>query len=824
MIRAIQLLFGLVFMTGGGTLLYIRATTFGGLFEPEQTEGLWVVVVGLVMSLFGLLLLLMGLSRRARVSKIQGGVQPSVRDPRPNSAVDTRTSVSAGGRADLNFDEGIIRKTVATGAGLATGAAIASAAAESFSNDSEADRSGESAPTHGGLAEDPDELIIGDPSPAETPTPVANAPTEAAETATTQTADPGIFKSPFSSPTAETPVASDNTAASDVGIFQIRDKDAEQAAEQTSAPVAADPMTEFADHVDGELSEVDIERIAEEVAPPEDLAPADAALDAVPAVDPPEVEIPEIDVPEEVPEIEIPVVETPDLPDLDAPTTEESETHALVEAPEIETPIVDTPELPELDVPTIETPEIDTAVDTPEIETPELAAPVIETPDLPEPDAPEVQEPVIEAPEIEATEITAPIETPETPESPEPLKTQEAIEPLAIEPDTMSVPEIEVPDLDLPEIDAPDLAEPEISTIETPIADEPVQTPEIESPLIETPIVETLDAPDLDVPSIDAPEIEAPEIETSNIELPDAIDSIAPVAAVATASDDDASIRPLITERPESDAKLMSELGIDTPETFEELPPGNALANDLETELEALLGTDLTQLPTAEDDAEPKTSSDTGAEIAVGAAAIASLAGAAIAADQSTEAKVDEPPASSDAPVEPEAIEAPETVSPVVDAPDESVDTPLDTPDLSDIPAEPEPALVEIEAIPEISAPEPSKSVAPPVIEPETPADTTPETFPRLDPVRQAISDNDLEKADMLLAGLRRDLIGEGDENSPELAELTALAGDHAFAAGRVGGAKWLWRLARQRYDEAGAGDSNWAAEVDKRLNALENA
>ncbi len=96
-------------------------------------------------------------------------------------------------------------------------------------------------------------------------------------------------------------------------------------------------------------------------------------------------------------------------------------------------------------------------------------------------------------------------------------------------------------------------------------------------------------------------------------------------------------------------------------------------------------------------------------------------------------------------------------------------------------------------------------------------------TYPRLQPIRDALESGQLENADTLLADIRRSLVQEGDENTPELAELTALAGDHAAASGRPGGAKWLWRLALQRFGEADAIESAAAKAVSERLRQFEH-
>jgi hypothetical protein len=84
--------------------------------------------------------------------------------------------------------------------------------------------------------------------------------------------------------------------------------------------------------------------------------------------------------------------------------------------------------------------------------------------------------------------------------------------------------------------------------------------------------------------------------------------------------------------------------------------------------------------------------------------------------------------------------------------------------------------------------------------------------------IRAAISAQRLEEADRLLSEERTRLNGLGDGERLALAELTGLAGDHAAAAGRIGGAKWLWRLALQRFAAADAIASPAARAVSDRL------
>lgn len=105
-------------------------------------------------------------------------------------------------------------------------------------------------------------------------------------------------------------------------------------------------------------------------------------------------------------------------------------------------------------------------------------------------------------------------------------------------------------------------------------------------------------------------------------------------------------------------------------------------------------------------------------------------------------------------------------------------------------------------------APAPAPPAAPPAAAPASP----------LDQIREALAGNRLEEADRLLAEERTRLSSAGDGDPVALATLTGLAGDHAAADGRTGGAKWLWRLALQRFAKADAIGSAEARAVAERL------
>ncbi len=125
------------------------------------------------------------------------------------------------------------------------------------------------------------------------------------------------------------------------------------------------------------------------------------------------------------------------------------------------------------------------------------------------------------------------------------------------------------------------------------------------------------------------------------------------------------------------------------------------------------------------------------------------------------------------------------------------------------------------EAPPAYDAPAPPQRAKPP---PESPAEQAVPDKPAeagdsvMAEIRQAIAENRLKDADRLLTETRKQF-NEATETKPvELAQLTGLAGDHAAADGRLGSAKWLWRLSLQRFAAAGAIDDPSARAVSERM------
>ena len=118
-------------------------------------------------------------------------------------------------------------------------------------------------------------------------------------------------------------------------------------------------------------------------------------------------------------------------------------------------------------------------------------------------------------------------------------------------------------------------------------------------------------------------------------------------------------------------------------------------------------------------------------------------------------------------------------------------------------PANPFPSPVTLAPIPRPLAPPasaPAAPVVPPASEGPHPA------------IRAAISAGRLAEAEQMLNLARETATGL------DLAHLTALAGDHAAAAGQQSHAKWLWRLAMKRFGENGALSSHDALRIAPML------
>lgn len=81
--------------------------------------------------------------------------------------------------------------------------------------------------------------------------------------------------------------------------------------------------------------------------------------------------------------------------------------------------------------------------------------------------------------------------------------------------------------------------------------------------------------------------------------------------------------------------------------------------------------------------------------------------------------------------------------------------------------------------------------------------------------IRAALAAGQLDEAERLLNAARETAAGL------DLAQLTALAGDHALAKGQPTHARWLWRLALKRFAENEATDSPAARAVAESLRSV---
>jgi hypothetical protein len=91
------------------------------------------------------------------------------------------------------------------------------------------------------------------------------------------------------------------------------------------------------------------------------------------------------------------------------------------------------------------------------------------------------------------------------------------------------------------------------------------------------------------------------------------------------------------------------------------------------------------------------------------------------------------------------------------------------------------------------------------------------------DRIRAALRDKKLDEADKILSEERERLTALGEANNKAaMAELTALAGDHAEASGRSSNAKWLWRLAHKRFVDAGALNHPAAKALTDKLRLID--
>ena len=917
MIRALQLLFGFAAILGGGALLWFRPGAENGLFDIADKEGLWMAVAGLVVALFGLMLILMGLSSRAKVSKINrytSGNAPSFPEPGLTPS-----------RAD---DEILGKPRVATeNDGLAIGAAAAAAAAAG----------------------------------------AAHALSSREQSNTTDT--PPENETAFSVPPA-------SEARPDFGSVLNEIETSEEAA-SAEAPqdVSSDPMSEIAQHMEEGLTERDIEAIAEgaelstgpealenaqeivsddtvEAAENDqqtDATSADDVEDAEPiadaAADAPQDYDEQISfsTPEDtVTETTEPVIEaktaeteaaeesdisagysTPELGSDSSPENQTSEDFSATQIAEVqiepEAPLetasdettIDTDPVEAVSIETIETVEdtIETSIDdniTNEVVAPEVEeiatafeATVNEAPILDEQITEPVESVVLTSPQTEeasaAEHVAAPVLEEETESAPAELESYEDhLAVYAEGPALEETPGGESEDDATPEavsegetsgaFDAATFVAPEFAD-HTPAEFTSSEAQDGEPPFVTQihDISETGETSENAESANESPGFapltidEAPITEASDEEedivaqedpsTPEPIEPVDQSDAIEASADEEPVAAPEFA--PEAEPEQETELDTPQPadddpsETIEVTEPDTAVEAETTTEgsIEEVVAAPAFEAPefepeTEASDAPPEPLEEDDnpeTDLASAAALVAGAAGLAAA----SLANEDEGSAEHQTTEEPlEAVSEETEINPIDDALARVTES-LETVAPESTEAESKDDLVEttpLEAAAEVEAldaapPEVDASIAgdaPLVTESDTspqPADFStgqqmPQVvdtraathldllitdFPIFAPIRDALVDTDLDLADRHLARIRRELIAQGDENSKELAALTALAGDHAFAAGRLGGAKWLWRLSLQRFQEAEAADSQWARDVETRLSKAES-
>lgn len=114
----------------------------------------------------------------------------------------------------------------------------------------------------------------------------------------------------------------------------------------------------------------------------------------------------------------------------------------------------------------------------------------------------------------------------------------------------------------------------------------------------------------------------------------------------------------------------------------------------------------------------------------------------------------------------------------------------------------------------------PASQSARPAAAPPFPSEATLAPIPRPGggqhaAIRAALAAGQLDEAERLLNAARETATGL------DLAHLTALAGDHAFAKGQPSHARWLWRVALKRFGENEAADSPAAHAVKESLRTV---
>lgn len=824
MVRALQLLLGLILATGGGWFIWLRKDSPGGIFNVTDTETLWLVAMGLVLALLGLVLFLMGLSPRAKVEQINW------RYPEPAPEVDLSGPAFADMTSSAEAEASSERPSWLQSAADDLG---------DSSSQQDNDNSGLGVAAAGAA-------IAGGAA-------VASAFTKSETPADTGADEPQYPREelPFERPRFGARDIEDTSAVSLVdNPLSFNDPSPVETIEEPETPSVELPSTpeeeeqaleEINTALDNDLADADIEALALEAAQASmDPSDIDEALE--------ENNIEELS--EENPELhENPISYSSQEDDAFeaqlgalSPSAQAELSSQDAEIPPQEAEVISINSGEEIDASSdVETLDSDIELAASELETPELET-VLDTPALPE--QTDVLENVVEetetaVPVVEETEIPADtlsldnalIDLPELEELPTGELASDSAETTPFE----NVEDAQEAEMGADEISATiDEFNAEIAGI---APTEELETPELDTPELEEVELEALTLPDADLETDEIPqEVEGLEeliaetpLEADRLEskaLPE-LDAIADVEEI---------IEPVeITENSTDDIDLGEKLeveGLEDGDVYTSTEPTELVGNGLDDieespslEVEELASTNdseellaASELPEINLETEaPSTSNDDLAEI-------------------EALPKLSQPEEFEELPSDLE-LEPLEEITLENDLPDQA------PPQLDDI-ATPEPLVLPDEAPAMAASPQGGMNIqalaaatmsgpasgemiadiAPPApLEAPKEINTNGVVHPRLQTVRDALDANKLEDADTLLADIRRDLVQEGDENTPELAELTALAGDHAAASGRPGGAKWLWRLALQRFGEADAIETPAAKAVSERLRQFDN-
>ncbi len=931
MVRALQLLFGLVLAIGGGWCIWLRKDSPGGVFNVTDTETLWLVALGLVLTLLGLVLFLMGMSPRAKVEQINwrypdkspnvdlSGPAFADEDPEPQLQNSDRPSwlqETPGSIDEPSKDQDNTASIAAAGVALVGGATAASAfgaSQDSSTQNDEPEYPREELPFErprfnaDGFqkAEDTETVVeatghatsFAEPNSLQTEIPaetLVETPTNvvqeeqiieelsadmdsqlneqdieamAMEAANASMDDGFVLES--SEPELDTPVLEDNLPtslpeteidASDDDAFEaqlnalsdpstkaavvsLNDNEDDLVDEETQPSstnnVTEDLSIESSKLIEEELPSIDISE--PDLAPieAEDLQPEpavelsledDLSLDEI-APNPLEIEIPEL---EEVGELE-PLEDRLPIEEI-ASTVEEfnTEIENLGSTEELNVTPDETTHSPTAEPSHLEV-EIPEVEEVSELEILEEALPTEEVTST-------VEEFNAEIEDLGSTdELNLAIEETQSAEENQFEASSSSDDVLSQDDQVESLPDLEFPELDSAAIaetvvtteqasNTEGIASLEPSSLEEAPQQEKIEDlPELETTPSETRLIDAPlnfkpedppsqeDAMELDdkISSEDLSEAslsnELASIDETQLEdLPEELPPLEGASLDEEVSLEENTSKPqeftkeLSTETPEPEAALEVE-GLEVIPELDELPTLEPSPINEEADLNILEEVELEPIAPLPEVAIPSEEINIEASL-----------------EEQTLPPIEDLPSVDEAPAPPQnSTPIPEVASGMAGLAALAASTASSH--------NPSSTQMDIQTLADSAMSAPGEgtevdTLAPPapITNEQTPSNTN-ITHPRLLPIKEAIDAGKLEDADNLLADIRRNLVQEGDENTPELAELTALAGDHAAASGRPGGAKWLWRLALQRFGEADAIETNAARAVSERLRQFDH-